>query len=136
MEIHDAVNFVLDHPRAVLGTFRSDGMPALTPVLVATDAADRLLVSTRETAYKVQHVRRDPRVVGCVLTDQFFGDWVQFEGDAQVQSLPDAMDGLIDYYRRTAGEHPDWDEYRRSMEQERRCLLRIRIARVGPNRQG
>jgi hypothetical protein len=29
------------------------------------------------------------------------------------------MEGLVDYYRRISGEHPDWDDYRRAMEQQR-----------------
>lgn len=136
MDIQDALRFASDQHRGVLGTFRTDGMPSLTPVLLATDDDGFVVVSTRETAYKVGHVRRDPRVVGCMMTDQFFGDWVQFEGTATVQSLPGAMDGLIDYFRRTAGEHSDWDEYRRAMTQEQRCLLRIQLTRVGPNRRG
>jgi len=43
------------------------------------------------------------------------------------------MDGLVDYYRRISGEHPDWDEYRRAMQQ-RRVLLRVSIDKVGPSR--
>jgi hypothetical protein len=33
----------------------------------------------------------------------------------EIVPLPEAMDGLIDYYRRISGEHPDWDDYRRAM---------------------
>ena len=43
---------------------------------------------------------------------------------------------LVDYYRGISGEHPDWDEYRRAMEQQRRVLLRISIEAVGPDRGG
>jgi len=46
------------------------------------------------------------------------------------------MEGLVDYYRAVAGEHSDWDDYRRSMEQERRVLLRITVERAGPNHNG
>ena len=42
----------------------------------------------------------------------------------------------MDYYRRISGEHPDWDEYRRAMEQERRVLVRVSIDKVGPTRAG
>jgi hypothetical protein len=34
-------------------------------------------------------------------------------GAVEIVPLPDAMDGLIDYYRHISGEHPDWDDYRR-----------------------
>ena len=51
-------------------------------------------------------------------------------------SLPDAMELLVDYYRRVAGEHPDWAEYRRAMVDEKRCLIRITVERAGPDRRG
>jgi hypothetical protein len=53
-----------------------------------------------------------------------------------ILDLPDAMDALIDYYRRTSGEHADWDEYRAAMQDEQRVLIRIDIDRIGPNRSG
>jgi hypothetical protein len=46
------------------------------------------------------------------------------------------MELLVDYYRRVAGEHPDWDEYRRAMEREKRVLIRITMESAGPERQG
>ena len=50
---------------------------------------------------------------------------------ATVVSLPEAMEPLVDYYRRSAGrEHEDWEEYRRAMERERRVLIRIEIERA------
>jgi hypothetical protein len=49
----------------------------------------------------------------CVFTDNFFGPWIRINSSAEIVPLPDAMDGLIDYYRRISGEHPDWDDYRR-----------------------
>jgi hypothetical protein len=47
-------------------------------------------------------------------------------------SLPEAMEGLVDYYRRISGEHPDWDDYRRAMQQQRRVLVRVSVDVVGP----
>jgi hypothetical protein len=72
----------------------------------------------------------------CVLSDEFYGPWIQVDGAATIVSLPEAMDGLVDYYRRLAGEHPDWDDYRRAMEKERRVLVRVTIERAGPDRSG
>ena len=40
------------------------------------------------------------------------------------------------YYRRLAGEHPDWDDYRRAMAADRHALIRVTIERAGPHRQG
>jgi PPOX class probable F420-dependent enzyme len=120
----------------VLATIRNDGSPQLSPVLVAVDDEGRALVSTRETAMKVRNLRRDPRLWLCVLPDGFFGRWVQLEGRAEIVSLPDAMDGLVDYYRRTAGEHDDWDDYRAAMQREKRVLVRVTLTRAGPDRSG
>lgn len=128
--------FLRAHHRAVLATSRSDGRPQLSPILTAVDEKGRVLISTRETAVKTRNLRRDPRAAVCVLTDGFFGDWVQIEGETEVISLPDAMDLLIDYYRRVAGEHPDWDDYRAAMERDRRVILRITMTRAGPDVSG
>ena len=84
----------------------------------------------------MKHLRRDPRVFLCVFPDPFFGEWVQLDGVAQIVSLPDALEPLVEYYRRISGEHPDWDDYRAVMVSDRRVLIRVEIVRVGPNVQG
>jgi PPOX class probable F420-dependent enzyme len=131
-----AAGFLRAHHRAVLATSRSDGMPQLSPVTCAVDDESRVLVSTRETAVKAKNLRHRPHASLCVFTDAFFGEWVQVEGDAEVISLPDAMDLLVDYYRRVSGEHPDWDDYRAAMVRERRVIVRITITRAGPDVSG
>ncbi|CAN5359074.1 PPOX class F420-dependent oxidoreductase [soil metagenome] len=131
-----AVAFLAEHHRGVLSTFRADGRPALSPVLAALDDSSRVVVSTRETAYKVGHLRRDPRVALCVLSEEFFGDWVQVEGRAEIVELPEAMEPLVDYYRRTAGEQEDWAGYREAMREQRRVLVRFEITRAGPSVTG
>lgn len=133
MDLDVARRFVRDHHRAVLVTFRKDGRPQTSLVLVGVDDAGRLMVSSRERAYKVRNLRRDPRVSLCVLTDDF-GNWIQVDGRATVLSLPEAMEPLVDYYRRTAGEHPDWDDYRRAMADQQRVLVHVDIERAGPDR--
>lgn len=135
MDLDQAVEFVRSHHRAVLAT-RSPGRLHQSPVLVGVDEEGRLTVSSRETAYKTRHLRADPWVQVCVLSDGFFGEWIYVEGLAEVVSLPDAMEPLVDYYRRISGEADDWDEYRNGMERERRVILRITPTRAGPDRQG
>ena len=132
----EAQDFLRDNHRAVLATFRSDGRPQLSPVLAVVDDQGRVMVSTRETAIKTKNLRRDPRVSLCVFNDRFFGGWAQVEGEAEIVSLPEAMDLLVDYYRRSAGEHDDWDDYRAAMEQQRRVVVRFAIDRAGPNVEG
>jgi PPOX class probable F420-dependent enzyme len=136
METAEALDFIRTNHRAVIATRRADGLPALSPVACTVDAEGRVVVSTRETAMKAKHIERDPHVALCVLNDGFYGEFVQVEGPAEVVHLPEAMDGLIDYYRSISGEHPDWDDYRAAMERERRVLLRITVTRSGPNRSG
>jgi len=133
MDLERAREYVRTHHKAVLATLKSDGTPQLSPVTVGVDDAGRIVVSSRETAYKVRHLRRDPRLWICVLPDEFFGEWVQLEGRAEVVSLPDALPGLEDYYRRISGEHPDWDDYRSAMVRERRVLVRIELVKAGPD---
>ena len=136
MKADAAREFIAAHHRAVLATQRADGRPQLSPVLCAVDDDGRVIISTRETAVKTKNLRRNPDASLCVINDGFFGGWVQVEGTAEVVSLPDAMDGLVDYYRRTAGEHSDWAEYRAAMVRDRRVIVRISIERVGPDVSG
>ena len=136
MDLDQARAYVREHSHAVLCTLRKDGTPQLSPVAATVDEQGRVVVSSRETAYKVRNLRREPRAWLCVFPDGFYGEWVQVEGDVDVLSLPDAMEPLVDYYRRVAGEHPDWDEYRAAMQSEQRCLIRVALTRAGPDRAG
>ena len=136
MDLDTARVVIREQHRAVLATMRRNGTPQLSPVLVAVDDEGRVDISSRETAYKVRNLRRDPRAWVCVFPDQFYGRWVQVEGDVEIVSLPGAMEPLVDYYRRLAGEHPDWADYRAAMERERRVLVRISLTRAGPDRTG
>ncbi len=131
----DALSFVSVNHRAVLATRRAGGDPQMSPVTVGVED-DKIVISSRETAYKVRNIRREPRVSLCVMNDGFFGHWIQVDGTADTLSLPDAMESLVEYYRGIRGEHPDWDEYRSVMEQEKRVVIRITIEKVGPNRSG
>ena len=136
MQLEEARAFVRQHHHAVLATFRSDGRPQLSPIDCGVDDEGAVIFSSRETAMKVRNLRRDQRASLCVLSDEFYGSWIQVDGRATIVSLPEAMDGLVDYYRRLAGEHPDWDDYRRAMEKERRVLVRVEMERAGPDRAG
>jgi PPOX class probable F420-dependent enzyme len=128
----DAREFVAGNHRAVLITRRSSGGLQTSPVLVGVDDEGELVISTSEAAAKTRNLRRDPTAVLCVLSDDFFGPWMQIEGTAQIVSLPEAMAGLVDYYRGISGEHPDWDDYRRAMLDQQRVLVRVSIEAVGP----
>src|ERR1700686_335075 len=131
-----ALEFLRRNPRGVLATYRRDGQAQLPPVLAGVDGDGGVVISTREGAMKTLNLRRNPRAGLCVLSERFFGEWHALEGDAEVLSLPDALEPLVDYYRRVSGEHPDWQGYRDAMARERRVLLRITVDRSGPTTQG
>jgi len=136
MQIDEAREFLREHHRGVLMTYRQDGRPQMSPILIGVNNQGQAIISTRETAYKVKNLRRDNRASVCVFTDEFFGDWIQIDGTAHILSLPEALEPLVDYYRRVVGEHPDWQEYRQAMSDEQRVLLQITIEHAGPDRSG
>jgi PPOX class probable F420-dependent enzyme len=136
VDIEPARDFIRKHRRGVLATRAPSGGVQQSPVLVNVDGEGRAIISSRETAYKVKNLRRDPWAQACILTERFYGEWIFFEGTAEVLSLPEAMDPLIDYYKRFPDENPDWDDYRERMRREKRALIRITIERAGPDRQG
>ena len=135
MDVDAARQFLREHHRAVLVTFRKDGRPQTSVVAAGVDDAGRVVISSRDPAYKVRNLRRDPRASLCALSDDF-REWIQIDGTATVVSLPEAMEPLVEYYRVTAGEHPDWDDYRAAMERDRRVIVRVEIERAGPDRAG
>ena len=136
MDAQEARDFISKNHRAVLATNRSDGSPQLSPIAADVDPEGLVVVSSRETAMKTKNLRRDPRASVLVLSENWYGQWVQVDGPAAIVSLPEAMEGLVEYYRRVAGEHENWDEYRAAMEKERRVLIRISVDRAGPNQSG
>jgi PPOX class probable F420-dependent enzyme len=136
VDVESALAFIREHHRAVLATTRADGTTQMSPVTATVDAEARVVISTRETAYKVRHLRALPYAALCAFPDGFFGEWVQVEGPVDVVSLPDAMEPLVDYYRSIRGEHPDWGEYRAAMESDRRVILRMSVQRAGPTVHG
>jgi PPOX class probable F420-dependent enzyme len=136
VDVEQMLDFVRKNHRAVLATSRSDGGVQLSPVAAGVAPDRSVVVSSRETAMKTLNVKKRPTAWICVFEDGFFGKWFQAEGPVEVVSLPEAMDGLVEYYRSVSGEHPDWDEYRAAMNDERRVLLKMTVERVGPTKSG
>ncbi|RZS91456.1 PPOX class probable F420-dependent enzyme [Motilibacter rhizosphaerae] len=126
------LEFLRPRRKGVLATTRADGRPQLSPVACGVDDAGLLLVSTYPERAKARNAARDPRVSVCVLSDDWDGPWVQLDGSAEVITLPEAVEPLVDYYRALAGEHPDWEEYRAAMVRQGKCLLRITVERWSP----
>jgi len=135
MDTGEALEYLRQNHRSVLITRRRDGEPNPSPVVHGVDDSGRVLISSREPAYKVRNLRADPRVVLCAFRDQFFGRWVKVSGTAEIIALPAALPVLENLYRQVAGEHPDWDEYRQAMVREKRVVIAITPQSAGPDRQ-
>jgi PPOX class probable F420-dependent enzyme len=132
VELPELLEFVRPRHRAVLITTRGDGRPQSSPLSCGVDAAGRVVISTYPQRAKTANARRDPRVSLCVLSDDWDGPYVHIDGQAEVVDMPEALDGLVEYFRAISGEHPDWDDYRAAMHRQNKSLIRITIERWGP----
>ncbi|WP_091506946.1 PPOX class F420-dependent oxidoreductase [Amycolatopsis sacchari] len=128
----ELLEFLRPRHRAILMTTRADGTPQLSPVTAGIDTDGRFVVSTYPKRAKTVNIRRNPAVSACVLSDDWNGAWVQFDGTAEVIDMPDAVEPLVEYFRCISGEHPDWDEYREAMRKQGKSLIRVTIERWGP----
>ena len=119
----------------VLATIKGDGRPQLSNVAYHFDArAVALQVSVTEPRAKTRNLRRDPRASIHVSSDD---GWAYAVAEGNVNLTPPAMtphddtvEALIALHRNIAGEHPDWDDYRRAMVEDRRVLLTMPVAHV------
>ncbi len=119
----------------VLATLKADGRPQLSPVTSFYDRdARELLVSMTAGRAKTANLRRDPRAA-LEVTSADGWSWATAEGTVTLTGPgtdphgPE-VEALVDYYRRAAGEHPDWDEYREVMVADRRVLMTMTVERV------
>ena len=128
--------FATENHQGVLTCFRRNGMPQMS-IVTCGAYRDGVAFSTTEDRAKMRNLERDPRCSLLVSKDNWWG-YVVLEGRAQIISsktaTPDELrDAMRDVYRAAAGkEHPDWDEYRQAMVDQRKCLLRITPRRWGP----
>ena len=133
VELNELLDFVRPRHNMLLSTARrSDGRPQMSPVTGGVDQEGRIVISSYPGRAKTKNAEADPRVSVCVLSDDFGGAWVQVDGDAEVLNMPEAADGLVDYFRCISGEHSDWDEYREAMKIQDKSLIRITVTRWGP----
>jgi len=132
VSLPDLLDFVRPRHRMLLATTRTDGRPQMSPVSGGVDDAGRLVISSYPSRAKTRNAERDPQTSVLVLSDEWDGAWVQVDGSAEILHMPDAGDGLVDYYRCIAGEHPNWDEYREAMTLQDKSLIRITPTRWSP----
>jgi PPOX class probable F420-dependent enzyme len=116
--------------RGVLVTSKRDGRAQLSNVGYLYDPASRVvLISVTNDRAKTRNLRRDPRASFHVTTPDL-GAYVVGEGNAELSPVAHdphdhVVDQLVDHYRALHGEHPNWQEFRAAMVQERRLLLRL-----------
>jgi PPOX class probable F420-dependent enzyme len=134
VDLEQLLDFVRDRHHLVLVTTRADGRPQVSPVTGGVDADGRIVISTYPDRAKANNLRRRPAASVLVLSDEWDDAWVQVDGVAEVLDMPSeaAEDGLVEYFRCIAGEHPDWDEYREAMRKQGKSLIRITVEGWGP----
>ena len=128
----ELLDFIRPRHKMVLTTFRADGSLQTSPVTGGIDGQGRVVIASYPQRAKSVNIRRNPRASVVVLSDEFNGAYVQLDGDAEVIDVPEAVELLVDYYRVIAGEHPDWQDYRRAMLDQGKCLIRVTPRRWGP----
>ena len=133
----ELLEFVRERHHGVLLTTRRDGRPQASLVTMGTSAdGDAVLVSSYPDRAKSLNLRRNPQAWVVVMSDAWSGEWVQLECHGEVLDLPEAMEGLVEYFRVISGEHSDWDDYREAMNRQGKVLLRLRIESWGPISKG
>ncbi|MGW5743244.1 PPOX class F420-dependent oxidoreductase [Amycolatopsis sp. NPDC003861] len=128
-------DFLAARRHGVLATIRRDGRPQLSTITYLYDPASATFIaSITETRAKTKNMRRDPRVTFHVGSEDGWS-YVVAEGRASLTAPAaapddDTVEALVDYYRRAAGEHPDWTEYREAMVTDQRVLLTVHVDKL------
>ena len=116
----------------VLTTLKRDGTPQMSIIGYVYDHDRRLpRASVTDTRAKTRNLRRDPRA-SLLVTPPSMRGYVVLEGKAELSPVAGdphdtTVEELVAIYRELAGEHPDWDEFRQAMVDERRLVLRIAV---------
>jgi PPOX class probable F420-dependent enzyme len=125
MEIEQALEHFRQHGAGTLTTLHPDGSPHVSVVFVAV-VDDSLWISSRQPLAKVKNIRRDPRAA----FSSGIRPWATIEGTARLRDGDDVLERLRLYYRTARGEHPDWNDYDRTMVAEQRLVIEITPARA------
>ncbi|HUD70230.1 MAG TPA: PPOX class F420-dependent oxidoreductase [Acidimicrobiales bacterium] len=129
MELTQALAFAHARQRGVLTTIRRDGRPQLSNIMYVPNDDD-FLISVTDSRAKTKNLRRDPRAALYVPGDDFW-NFVVLDGTVELSGVATRVDDdvtaqLVDYFRRGAGEHPDWDDFKATMVKEGRVLATFR----------
>jgi PPOX class probable F420-dependent enzyme len=126
------LDFARDKHTGAVVAIKKDGRPQVSIVAYQLSASEPTIrISTTADRAKTRNVRRDPRV-SILVTSEDRWQYAVLEGDAELSAVAaDPQDGtvdeLVDLYRSIAGEHPDWDDFRRAMVAEKRLVLTLHL---------
>jgi PPOX class probable F420-dependent enzyme len=129
MQLSEAMTWARERKHAVLITIRSDGRPQSSDVVYAVEG-DAFLISLTDDRAKTRNIRRDDRVVMHITepsTWSYLSSTALSNSQTSRRSADDATcDQLCRYYETVSGApHPDWDEYRAAMVEQRRLIARF-----------
>ncbi len=129
MDVNEALEYAAGRGKGVLVTIKRDGRPQLSNVMF-TVIDGEIRISVTDSRAKTKNMRRDPRISLHVSAPDFWS-YLVLEGDAvltPVAATPDdaTVEELVQTYRAMVGEHPDWQDYRRSMVADGRLVVRLR----------
>ena len=134
MDLTEALDFIRERKQGVLATIRSNGRPQLSNIMFVPGDEGMLRISVTDDRAKTKNLRRDPRASLYVLGDNFY-QYVVIEAQAELTPVAadphDAtVDALVAYYKDAIGEHPDWEDYRASMVNDKRLVVVLRPERA------
>ena len=133
MEIAEAQEFLKDNHHGVLVARKKDGSLQMTLVSPVIGRDGKVVITARDTTFKVKNIRRNPQVSLLVYGDRFNGsNYIQIDGQAEVIPHPEAMKIVLDWHRRIRGEPSNWEEVRQKTLAEGRIAILITINKVGP----
>jgi PPOX class probable F420-dependent enzyme len=133
MDISEAKSFLKTAHHGCLVTRKKDGSLQMTLVSPVLGADGNVIITARDTTYKVRNIKRNPQVSLLVYGDKFHGsNYIQIDGSAEVIPHPAAMDIVLDWHRKIRGEPESWDEIRQKTLAEGRIVIRLNIEKVGP----
>lgn len=128
MKLASAMEFVADRSKGVLATVRSNGLPQMSNIVYSA-GAEAIRISITDGRAKTANLRRDPRAVLHVTSEDFW-KYVVVECNVEMSAVAKqvgdpALEELRELYQSISGEHPDWDDYDRAMLDESRLVLRL-----------
>jgi PPOX class probable F420-dependent enzyme len=134
MELAKAVEFARTTRESVLTTIRANGRPQQSNVWHQVDDGGLLRVSITATRVKYRNLAREPWAAVHVTSADFVA-YAVLEATVELSPIAaepgdETVEELVTHYRRIVGEHPDWDEFRRTQVRDQRVAVRLTPTRA------